>query len=345
MKTDPEQELRDRTPLGLFGQLHMPLLSSEALHGNPLGDPNKREVPVYVPPHASGEKFPVVLLLSAFTGTPYALFEAHPWKRGALWTYDQAVQAGQAKPAILCMPNTFTRLGGSQFVNSSAVGSYQDYILREVLPFVAKRYPADPRRQGVLGKSSGGFGALHLCTQAPGTFQAAASIAGDCHFEYVFGSELLAGLRGLQAFDRDPQRFLDAFFEKPDLKGDGHAVLNMLAMAACYSPNPKAPLGFDLPVDLETGERLPEVWERWLAYDPVQAIPKAPQGLQALDWLYLEAGTRDEFHLQFGLRILCKRLQAAGIAFEHHEFDGGHFGMDVRFQKVLPQMTAALHAL
>jgi len=41
--------------------------------------------------------------------------------------------------------------------------------------------------------------------------------------------------------------------------------LNVFAMAAHYSPNPKSKeKGVDLPFDLNTGEVLQNVWNRWL---------------------------------------------------------------------------------
>ncbi len=348
MSAASDETNRDRTPLGLHGRLEWPVLDSRCLRDNALGDPAQREVAVYLPPQVVQDPdrpWPVVWLLSAFTGTPHPLWEAHPWKRGALWTYDAQVASDEAQAAILCAPNTFTRLGGSQFVNSSAVGAYQDYVLEELVPWVLERYPIDPERMGIVGKSSGGFGALHLVTQAPGRFQAAASIAGDCHFPYLFAGERLVALREFQRWQGDPAAFLQAFFDKPVLSGDAHGALNLLAMAACYSPNPRAPLGFDLPIDLHTGAWIESVWQRWLAFDPVQAIPQAPQGVRRLDWLYLEAGTTDEFHLQFALRVLVQRLAKLEIPCLHHEFEGGHFGMDARYGEVLPKLAQALHSL
>ena len=53
-----------------------------------------------------------------------------------------------------------------------------------------------------------GFGALHLAMRAPGVFQAAASISGDCAFEYCYGPDLLACCRGLAPFGGDPAAFL-----------------------------------------------------------------------------------------------------------------------------------------
>ena len=119
-------------------------------------------------------------------------------------------------------------------------------------------------------------------------------------------------------------------------------MLNLLAMSACYSPAPGAPLGFELPVDLETGERRPEVWSRWLAFDPVVAAESHAEALRSLELLYLEAGTRDEFHLQFGARQVVDALRGHGVEVEHQEFDGGHMGVSYRYDSSLPLITAAL---
>ena len=113
-------------------------------------------------------------------------------------------------------------------------------------------------------------------------------------------------------------------------------------MSACYSPNPESELGFDLPVDLHSGERIASVWSRWLGFDPVVIADVYGDGLRKLRWLHLSAGTRDEFHLQFSCRILARRLRALDIPVLHEEFDGGHFGLDERYLDVVPRMVEAL---
>lgn len=330
-----------RDPNSFQGRLEMRPHTSRVLEGNPLGDPHVREVPVYVPPQAGEGPLPVVYLLMGFTGRPHALLETHPWHSSVIQDLDRAMAAGEHPPHVIVMPDTFTKLGGSQFVNSSATGRYEDYVADELVPWVDEHYPTDPTRRVVVGKSSGGFGAMHFAMRRPGLFQVAGSIAGDCHFEFGYAMDFLNALRGLGKHDGDPAKFLEAFFEKPDLKGDGHAVLNTLAMSACYSPS-DTELGFDLPFDLQTGVRKPKVWERWLAFDPVVACDQYADALKGLKLLYLEAGLTDEFHLQFGLRVLTSRLEALGVPFEHHEFDGGHFGMNWRYPEVLKRLIAAV---
>ena len=333
-----------RDPHSFHGRVEMRPLTSKVLRGNALGDPYVRELPVYLPPgwDAPGARHPVVVLLAGLTSRPHKYLETHPWRPGVVPLFDRAVAAGDAPPAILVLPDGFTALGGSQYVNSSAVGRYEDYLVDEVLPFVDRTYPTRPDRRAVVGKSSGGFGALHLSMRHPGLFRAAASISGDCCFEHCYGPDLLACLRGLVPHGGDPARFLMSFREKPELRGDDHAVLNVLAMSACFSPNPESPLGFDLPMDLQTGERRPEVWERWLAFDPLHACELHADALRGLSLLHLECGRRDEFHLQWGLRALLRRLDRLGIPYEHEEHDGGHFGIDDRFLAVLPRLVRAV---
>ena len=44
-------------------------------------------------------------------------------------------------PTIVVFPDCFTSLGGNQYVNSSAIGRYADYLTHELIPFVDRRVP------------------------------------------------------------------------------------------------------------------------------------------------------------------------------------------------------------
>ncbi len=60
-------------------------------------------------------------------------------------------------PAIFVFPDCFTSLGGNQYVNSSAIGAYADYLTREIIPFVDREFRtlASREHRGCFGKSSG----------------------------------------------------------------------------------------------------------------------------------------------------------------------------------------------
>jgi enterochelin esterase family protein len=212
--------------------------------------------------------------------------------------------------------------------------------MHEILPFVAERYGNGAR--AVLGKSSGGFGAWHLSLEHPRAFRALVSISADCGFDQLFPGEFLTALRELQGFGGEPARFLEALAQRPELGFECHALANVLAMCACYSPNPEAPLGFDLPFELHTGELRPAVWERWLRFDPLRRVERQRAELADLAWLYLECGLRDEHHLQWSTRRLAQRLRALSIPCEHVEHPGGHRGIDGRFPPLLARLASAL---
>ena len=336
-------DLPVRDPSVFHGRVETPVFESDVLRGNRSGDPHVRELPVYLPPGwDSGERLPVVFLLASFTSRAQDFLETHPWRGGVIREFDQACARGAAPRAILVMPDCWTRFGGSQYVASSYLGDYESYLVHEIVPEIDARYPTLAGRRAVAGKSSGGFGALRLAMRHPDVFPVAASLSGDVGFENCFGAELLACLRGLVPYGGDPRAFLDEFLAAPSLDGDKHAVINVLAMAACYSPNPDSPLGFDLPMDLVTGARLAAVWQRWLDFDPLVACSEHAANLRSLELLHLECGLRDEFHLQWGLRQLTARLRELGVPFDHEEHDGSHRGLSHRFRALLPKLVRAL---
>ena len=193
-------------PLAFAGRVEMVCFESELLRGNPLGDPHVRELPVYLPPRlASPTSVAVVFLLSGFTGRGQSYLRTDPWNRGVVAKLDEAMEKRRrAARVALALPDCFTKLGGSQYLNSTAVGAYGDHVTEELVPLVSDELGLDAGRRGVLGKSSGGFGALRLCMTRPGLFRTCGSISGDCGFENTFPGEFLACLRGLVAHDMRP---------------------------------------------------------------------------------------------------------------------------------------------
>jgi hypothetical protein len=113
-------------------------------------------------------------------------------------------------------------------------------------------------------------------------------------------------------------------------------------LSASSAPAPATPLGFELPMDLATGERRTEVWRRWLAFDPHERASAGAAHLRELAFLHLECGLQDEFHLQWAARRLSRRLADLGVPHRHVEHAGGHMDIDERFLAVLPDLVAAL---
>ena len=322
----------------------MEVIESEVLRGNPLGDPATRELFVYLPPGYETDearRFPVVYCLTGFTGRGQMLLNTQPFTPNLAERMDHLIAKGTVAEMIVVMPDCFTRLGGSQYINSTATGRYEDYLVEEIVPFVDARFRTRAQREAraVMGKSSGGYGALVHAMRHADVFGIAASHSGDAYFEYCYLPDFPKTMRALKG---DPAAFLEKFWKEEKKGKEDVPALNILAMSACYSPDERAPLGFRLPFDLETGKIAPAVWARWLEQDPVRMAPVYAEQLRSLKLLYLDAGTRDEFGLDLGARILAARLKEMNIPFIHEEFDDGHFNISYRYDRSLEQISKAV---
>lgn len=333
----------------LSGRIEIAQVESPALRESLFGDPVVRDAPVYLPPSYDSDRqrrFPVVYCLHGFTGTGRGWLNGGPLQRTLPERIDRLITERRCDEVILVMPDGWSYFGGGQYVNSVANGRHEDYICEDVVGAIDRTYRtvADAAGRGIAGKSSGGFGALTLAMHRPDRFSAVACHSGDMYFELCYKPDFPKFLKAVERAGG-----LDAFVHAyPESAWQGASpgdVLSILGMAAAYSPNPERPPYFcDLPLDLFTGELDQEVWGRWLTFDPVHTVSEFAQALRALKLLYFDAGTRDEFHLQFGARILNHRLKALGIPFQHEEFDGGHLNIDYRYEISIPRIVIALNA-
>lgn len=317
-------------------------IESELLRDNPLGDPADRDLLIYLPPGYEGsEELPVVYAIVGYTGTGRSLLNADPLMEDLVTKMDRLVGEGACEPMLIAMPDCFTRVGGNQYINSTATGPYEDYLLEEVLPFVEERYPCG--RRGIWGKSSGGYGSLVLGMRHPDVFAGLAAHSGDALFEYCYLPDFP---KALEAFREagGPAAWLEEYWSRPDRRRtEFYPALNTLGMAAHYSPNPDSPhLGIDFPFDLETGAFRPGVWERWRAWDPVHLVDRYGPGLRDQALVYLDCGTQDEYHLIWGARVLHAKLEALGVDHVYEEFDDGHRNVTYRYDVSLPLLSRAL---
>jgi len=333
-------------PSPASGRIETLLLESAALAGNALGDPSRRAVPVWLPPsyeHEPARRYPCIYWLAGFTSTGTGLFQGGPWEPSLADRLDRLVNDRRMPEVIVVAPDCFTRLGGSQYLDSPATGRYETHVCAELIPAVDGRFRTIPAREGraVGGKSSGGFGALVLGMRHPDLFAAVASHAGDGYFEVSVLQDVPKAFRTLRRHG-GIAAFLRHFDATPKKRADDVTTIMMLAMSAAYAPDPAAPHGFALPFDLETGALVPAVWARFKAWDPVELIPAHAEALRRLKLVYLDAGTRDEYGLDLAARIMAARLRALGVAVEHDEFDDGHRGTAYRYEVSLPKLAAVL---
>lgn len=330
------------------GRVQVVEFESAVLRGNPLGDPHVRRIPVWTPPSYDAEparRYPVLYVLTGFTGRGRMLLNDNLWSPSLDDRLDALVASGRCGEMIVVMPDCSTRFGGSQYVDSAATGRYGEHLVAELVPWVDAHFRTRGAREarGVAGKSSGGFGALTLGMNHPDVFAAVACHSGDMYFEFCYAPDFPKALSVLQEAG-GPRAFLGKFEAKPQKGKDDFLALNILAMAACYSPDPDAELGVALPFDLVTAGGRPEVWARWLAHDPLRRLADRAEALRSLKLLYLDCGRKDEFHLHHGARRFVRELERHGIAHRHEEYDDGHMNVTYRYDTSLPLLAEALGA-
>ncbi|MFM2152396.1 MAG: hypothetical protein RL199_831 [Pseudomonadota bacterium] len=323
--------------------LHRVPFTSPLLQGNPCGDPHERELVVLAPDDVADDTpLPAVWMLPAHGSSQGGFLANDPWREGLPERLARLWRTGAMSPARFVLPDLFTRFGGCQLLDSAATGPYERHFRDELVPLFEQRFATTAH--GAAGHSSGGYGALVQAMRRPGLFRAVACHAGDMLFDLAYQPDFP---KAAAAFQREGgvEKFLAAFLTAPK-KQDGRwlSALNVLAMAACYSPREDAPLGLELPFDPETCETRSEVWSRWLEKDPVRMVerPEAAAALSGLDLLFLDVGRRDEWNLQWGARAFVRRLRERGIGHVYEEFDDGHTGTSYRFDRSLPLVVAAL---
>jgi len=318
--------------------------TSEALRGNPLGDSHERPLHVYVPDDAS-RRYPTVYVLQGMTGIADAWFNVEAWNR----SYPDRISE-LAPEAVVVLVDAFTAVGGSQFLDSPAIGKYHTYLCDEIVPYVDANFPTSPeaRHRGLQGKSSGGYGAMITPFLRPDLFGGLATHAGDALFEVCYARDFAPAARALR---ESYGGSFDAFWEdfrsgRPVFASSHDALLvNMYAMAAAYSANDDGSVEF--PFDLETGERIPEVWGRWLRWDPVLRArePEGAEILRNLHAVWIDAGRSDEYHLDLGAIAFHREVVAAGTPSErvHYElFAGTHRGLTWRYPLSLAFLVGRL---
>ena len=143
----------------------------------------------------------------------------------------------------------------------------------------------------------------------PDVFGGLATHAGDALFEMCYLPEFRKSVRALRDhYDGSFERFWEDFRCRPALAKDSdHTLLNDYCMAACYSADEDGTV--QLPYDTDTGELRPEIWERWLAWDPVRMAPKHADALRSLKAIYIDCGKRDQFFLDLGRRGVPARAR------------------------------------
>jgi S-formylglutathione hydrolase FrmB len=301
-------------------------IQSAALRDNALGDPADRPLWVWAP-EGDSRRYPVVYVLHAHMRSAPWWFNVEPFER----SYPDEVDA-LAPDAIVVLVDGWTSVGGSQWIDSDAIGRYGTYLCDEVVPFVESEFAANGLR-ALQGKSSGGYGAIANALRRPDLFHAAAAHAPDALFEVTTARGFAQVARALR------ERFgsLEDFWAQfSGLHSHDDAVIVELAASA---------LAFGdgtLPFDLETGAVVPDAFARWLEHDPVRLVAAHADAARSLRGVWLDAGRSDSYYLDLGALALRRAFAQAGVDVRFELFEGGHGRMSWRYPLSLAWLVDAL---
>lgn len=293
--------------------------TSRALKNNPLGDPVTRRIAVFVPAQITNHTaLPVVYYLPGFGGSSESVL-----KNPADWHQAADQLARDITPMLLVVLDGRDRWGGSQYLNSPAQGNYADYVYDEIVPFVESHYSVLPGASNriIAGHSSGGFGALRLGMMKPGLFGAVVALSPDSDFNTShLPLVLLPGVTNV------PLGKIEAFMKAPagsPLPTDGDLVY-ALALSAAYAPTgPAHPGEFQWLFDA-AGHWRPEVWNQWLANDPLTLVTRNRHAFAPTQKIYLEGAAHDDYQANIGARKIYEVLAARHALCAFYEPPGHH---------------------
>lgn len=286
-------------------------LSSQALAGNLLGDPNTRKLVVLLPPDydASTERYPVVYVLHGWGGDEYDLFV--PFRT----TFDKARKAGEVWDMIFVFIDGSNKLGGSFYLDSPSTGGYETYITREIVDYIDANYRtlAEPASRGITGCSMGGDGAAHLGMAHPDIFGVVASVSGGYHWGEPGWTELGEGYKKATSIN--------------DFKVLPMFVKIGLSLAAAAAPNPNNPPFYaDEPWTIVDGkvQAEPDVVAKLDARDPMDDAKRYAEHPLRLNAFMVYHGKQDPMNSIEIARAFAKELSDLAIPHDLVEVDDSH---------------------
>jgi hypothetical protein len=326
----------------MSGRIDEHEIDSASLRGNPLGDPHRRPLWVHVPPdYDEARAYPVVYVIQGYTGSLTMWRNRSAFRQPVTEMFDQVLADPDVPDVLVAYVDAWTLYGGSQFVDSPGTGRYHSYLCDDVVTYVDQRYATltEPRHRAIMGKSSGGFGAMITPMLRPDLFGVLATHAGDALYEHCYAAKFGEVARGLRDYDGDIWRWWDDFRSRVAFtKAEDSILLITLGVAACFSADGDGTV--HLPFDPVTGRLVTEHWQRWLDWDPVRMleVPAYADALRGLHAVWIDAGVKDEWFLDLGAQAFRDGLRWIGVPDERvafELFDAGHGAIEYRYPLAL----------
>ena len=304
-------------------------LRSENIAHNKAGIDPVRKMLVYLPAgydESSSERYPVIYFLPNPFEDSYRFDFDHKDAQGL---FDRAISDGVIKKFILVAVDMKTPLGTSWYVNSSATGNWEDFMIQEVVPYIDANFKTLPNRdsRGIAGIFIGGYGAIRFGMRHPDVF-------GTVYAMHPVGTGTGVSISAsLPKWDiLANARSID------DVKKDGRTQI-FATMFQAHLPNPnKPPLFIDL-LARQEGDQLiidPKLMERFRNNFYLETmIPQYADNLKSLrgfkfDW----SRTDGNFDHVYANQAFTHKLNEFGITHEAEEYNGAFeadWGVDGRF--------------
>lgn len=297
------------------GQIATDTITVEALKGNKLGDPDTRDIVIYLPPSYADldKEYPVVYLLHGFGGNERSLID-EVGEQIAIFLIDGMIGAGSLKEMIIVMPDGRNKYGGSFYLNSELSGNYEDYIATELVNYIDDNYRTIRDRSGraIAGASMGGYGSMMLGMRHPDLYSAVVSLSPPLGFDLIAKAMIPEVLK-----------------ENPDeLEGPNSEQYTsyIYALSAALSPNPDNPhFLVDLPFEYPSGEMIEEVRQRWLKADLLTMLSTYSQSLIDMEGIYIDMGDDDLPGFKMAADAFHQELLNLGIEHTYNVYEGDHY--------------------
>ncbi len=300
------------------------ILDSEALHDNPVNDKPQREVTIIE--NSPKENTPLLVGLAGFFGSSRSFLNKSYTNIDFM---DVLNKISKKYSFIIILPDTMTYFRGNQYVNSTAVGNYSDFITKDLINFLFKIY--GKRDVYLFGKSSGGFGSIYNALHNPDIFSGFIDISGDSYFHYSYLRDFPVAYKILK--NLGIKKFMEKFNSDYIHSQDELTAENIIAMSAFYSPKNTE---INLPFDLNDGG-LNEHWNAWLKFDPVNIIDTSGISLKNKK-IILQTGIYDEYSINIGMNMIHEKLSMLNISHTYKEYPVGHFNTNHLYLESMPEI-------
>jgi len=309
-------------------------LRGESLSHSLIGTNPVRKLTVYLPAgyESSTQRYPVIYYLP----NPLAQFDEEFYHGPAQELLDRAIAAGEIGKTILVAVDMATPLGCSWYVNSPVTGNWEDFMVREVVPYVDADFRTLSSRdsRGILGDFMGGYGAIRFGMTHPevfGTVYALHPVGTGSGIYTMYSRPDWKKLSEIKSRDELPKEiwaniFLSIF----------QASVPDVNKPPLYIDLQAHPVGDKLEIDSAVTERLRNNFLLETMIGKYADNLKSLRGLR-FDWARND-GNQDHVYSN---QAFTHKLNEFGIPHEAEEYNGvwgtGNWGVDGRvYTEALP---------